>query len=171
MIVIGGGYIGLEMASVWARLGSEVTVVEYLPDIVSTMVSTHLPREAPAKCRGAAKVRAHWLGAGLLPCCPHGLGLWQIWQYVCWAGRMVPGLAACCCRRQVRLPAASSARVITSSLCTAAEAQAAWWHLHSRLPGRCVPSLWHGPRQHTVCPTNAACPAVGQGTPATRRRL
>jgi dihydrolipoamide dehydrogenase len=29
MIVIGGGVIGLEMGSVWARLGSEVTVVEY----------------------------------------------------------------------------------------------------------------------------------------------
>lgn len=28
MLVIGGGYIGLEMASVWSRLGSEVTVVE-----------------------------------------------------------------------------------------------------------------------------------------------
>ena len=30
MLVIGGGIIGLEMASVWSRLGSEVTVVEYL---------------------------------------------------------------------------------------------------------------------------------------------
>lgn len=30
MTVIGGGIIGLEMASVWSRLGSEVTVVEYL---------------------------------------------------------------------------------------------------------------------------------------------
>jgi len=29
MIVIGGGVIGLEMGSVWSRLGSEVTVVEY----------------------------------------------------------------------------------------------------------------------------------------------
>ena len=28
--VIGGGYIGLEMGSVWSRLGSEVTVIEYL---------------------------------------------------------------------------------------------------------------------------------------------
>ena len=43
MVVIGGGYIGLEMASVWSRLGSEVTVVEYLPDIVSTMVSARSP--------------------------------------------------------------------------------------------------------------------------------
>ncbi|KAI9625780.1 hypothetical protein KEM48_010733 [Puccinia striiformis f. sp. tritici PST-130] len=30
MVVIGGGIIGLEMGSVWSRLGAEVTVVEYL---------------------------------------------------------------------------------------------------------------------------------------------
>ncbi|CAZ83659.1 unnamed protein product [Tuber melanosporum] len=30
MVVIGGGIIGLEMGSVWSRLGSDVTVVEYL---------------------------------------------------------------------------------------------------------------------------------------------
>ncbi|KAK9727376.1 dihydrolipoamide dehydrogenase precursor [Basidiobolus ranarum] len=30
MIVIGGGVIGLEMGSVWSRLGADVTVVEYL---------------------------------------------------------------------------------------------------------------------------------------------
>ncbi|MBV6631629.1 MAG: dihydrolipoyl dehydrogenase [Alphaproteobacteria bacterium] len=30
LVVIGGGYIGLEMGTVWRRLGSEVTVVEYL---------------------------------------------------------------------------------------------------------------------------------------------
>ncbi len=34
MIVIGGGYIGLEMGSVWRRLGAEVTVVEFLDRIV-----------------------------------------------------------------------------------------------------------------------------------------
>lgn len=33
MTVIGGGIIGLEMASVWSRLGSKVTVVEYLDQI------------------------------------------------------------------------------------------------------------------------------------------
>lgn len=37
MMVIGGGYIGLEMASVWSRLGSEVTVVEYNDRIVPAM--------------------------------------------------------------------------------------------------------------------------------------
>ncbi|KAI3392247.1 hypothetical protein diail_5967 [Diaporthe ilicicola] len=33
MVVIGGGIIGLEMASVWSRLGSKVTVVEFLNQI------------------------------------------------------------------------------------------------------------------------------------------
>jgi dihydrolipoamide dehydrogenase len=33
LAVIGGGYIGLEMGSVWSRLGSEVTVIEYLDHI------------------------------------------------------------------------------------------------------------------------------------------
>ena len=35
MIVIGGGAIGLELGSVWARLGTKVTVVELLPRIAS----------------------------------------------------------------------------------------------------------------------------------------
>ncbi len=33
MVVVGGGYIGLELGSVWRRLGAEVTVVEYLDRI------------------------------------------------------------------------------------------------------------------------------------------
>lgn len=33
MIVIGAGAIGLEMGSVWARLGSEVTIIEYSKQI------------------------------------------------------------------------------------------------------------------------------------------
>ncbi len=33
LLVIGGGAIGLEMGSVWSRLGSEVTVLEFLPRI------------------------------------------------------------------------------------------------------------------------------------------
>ncbi|MBI3514654.1 MAG: dihydrolipoyl dehydrogenase [Proteobacteria bacterium] len=33
LVVVGGGYIGLEMASVWRRLGAEVTVVEFLDRI------------------------------------------------------------------------------------------------------------------------------------------
>lgn len=34
LVVVGGGYIGLEMGSVWLRLGSKVTVVEFLPRIL-----------------------------------------------------------------------------------------------------------------------------------------
>ena len=37
MIVVGGGYIGLEMGSVWSRLGTEVTVVEFLDHITPGM--------------------------------------------------------------------------------------------------------------------------------------
>ena len=33
MVVVGGGYIGLEMGSVWSRLGTEVHVIEYLDHI------------------------------------------------------------------------------------------------------------------------------------------
>jgi len=36
LVVVGGGAIGLELGSVWARLGSEVTVVEFLPKIIAT---------------------------------------------------------------------------------------------------------------------------------------
>ena len=37
LIVIGGGYIGLELSSVWKRLGSNVTVVEFLDHIIPGM--------------------------------------------------------------------------------------------------------------------------------------
>ena len=37
MVVVGGGYIGLEMGSVWSRLGSEVQVVEFLDHITPGM--------------------------------------------------------------------------------------------------------------------------------------
>eukprot|EP00732_Lithocolla_globosa_P003579 Lithocolla_globosa_v1_NODE_2942_length_1815_cov_36.972159.p1 type:complete len:486 gc:universal NODE_2942_length_1815_cov_36.972159:1759-302(-) len=40
MMVIGGGVIGLELGSVWSRLGAEVTVVEYMPAIGAGMDST-----------------------------------------------------------------------------------------------------------------------------------
>ncbi|UKT64056.1 dihydrolipoyl dehydrogenase [Pedobacter mucosus] len=37
MVVIGGGVIGLELGSVYARLGTKVSVVEFLPSIIATM--------------------------------------------------------------------------------------------------------------------------------------
>lgn len=37
LVIVGGGYIGLELGSVWRRLGAEVTVVEATDDIVMAM--------------------------------------------------------------------------------------------------------------------------------------
>jgi len=37
LVIIGGGYIGLEMGSVWKRLGSNVTVIEFLDRIIPEM--------------------------------------------------------------------------------------------------------------------------------------
>ncbi|WP_448585618.1 dihydrolipoyl dehydrogenase [Thermaurantiacus sp.] len=37
LLVVGGGYIGLELGSVWHRLGARVTVVESMPSIVPQM--------------------------------------------------------------------------------------------------------------------------------------
>jgi dihydrolipoamide dehydrogenase len=36
LVVVGGGAIGLELGSVWARLGADVSVVEFLPQIAGT---------------------------------------------------------------------------------------------------------------------------------------
>ena len=47
MAVIGAGYIGLEMGSVWSRLGAKVTVVEFLDRILPGMdgeVATQMHR-------------------------------------------------------------------------------------------------------------------------------
>ena len=37
MVIVGGGYIGLEMGSVWSRLGSKVQVIEFLDHITPGM--------------------------------------------------------------------------------------------------------------------------------------
>ena len=37
LVIIGGGYIGLEMGSIWKRLGADVTVIEFLDHIISGM--------------------------------------------------------------------------------------------------------------------------------------
>ena len=37
MIVVGGGVIGLELGSVWARLGADVTIIEYLDTVLGGM--------------------------------------------------------------------------------------------------------------------------------------
>ena len=37
MIIIGGGVIGLELGSVYARLGAKISVVEYTDSLIGTM--------------------------------------------------------------------------------------------------------------------------------------
>ncbi len=46
MLVIGGGIIGLEMASVWSRLGSEVTVIEFLDQIGGPGMDTEIAKQS-----------------------------------------------------------------------------------------------------------------------------
>ncbi|KAI1262038.1 dihydrolipoyl dehydrogenase [Xylariaceae sp. FL1019] len=46
MIVIGGGIIGLEMGSVWSRLGAKVTVVEFLDQIGGPGMDTEVSKQA-----------------------------------------------------------------------------------------------------------------------------
>ncbi len=45
LVVIGAGYIGLEMGSVWARLGSRVTVLEYMSEFLPA-IDTEIARLA-----------------------------------------------------------------------------------------------------------------------------
>ncbi|MBC7473898.1 MAG: dihydrolipoyl dehydrogenase [Candidatus Sericytochromatia bacterium] len=44
LIIIGGGVIGLELGSIYKRLGSEVTVIEFMPEIV-TVIDSDLSKE------------------------------------------------------------------------------------------------------------------------------
>ncbi len=46
MLVIGGGIIGLEMASVWSRLGSQVTVIEFLDQIGGPGMDLEIAKQA-----------------------------------------------------------------------------------------------------------------------------
>src|SRR5690606_26485828 len=40
LVVIGGGVIGMELGSVYARIGAKVTIVEFLDNLIPTMDST-----------------------------------------------------------------------------------------------------------------------------------
>ena len=42
LVVIGAGYIGLEMGTVWSRLGSDVEIIEFLPRILLLQI-VHSP--------------------------------------------------------------------------------------------------------------------------------
>merc|ERR1719203_2199039 len=45
LTVIGGGVIGLELGSVWSRLGSEVTVVEFLDSIGGIGIDSEVAKQ------------------------------------------------------------------------------------------------------------------------------
>ncbi len=70
LVVIGGGFIGLELGSIWRRLGAEVTVVEFLDRITPTMdgeVARHFQRilaKQGIKFRLATKVTGATKGIG-----------------------------------------------------------------------------------------------------------
>ena len=46
LVVIGAGVIGLELGSVWSRLGAKVTVLEYLPEIFGGRMDSEVARTA-----------------------------------------------------------------------------------------------------------------------------
>ncbi len=72
LVVIGGGVIGLEMGSVWLRLGSKVTVVEFLDRLIpgndkqmatelqKSLVKQGMEFKLNSKCTGATK-KGDWL--------------------------------------------------------------------------------------------------------------
>jgi dihydrolipoamide dehydrogenase len=54
LVVIGAGAIGLELGSVWARLGAKVTVLEYLDRILPAWTpSSPRRRSASSRSRGS----------------------------------------------------------------------------------------------------------------------
>jgi len=73
LVVIGAGAIGLELGSVWARLGSKVTVLEFLPRIapgfdaeIATQLQRELARQGLAFHLGARVQRVERSGSGAI---------------------------------------------------------------------------------------------------------
>lgn len=46
LIVVGGGVIGLELGSVWRKLGADVTVIEYNNRLIPSIVGVMCARSA-----------------------------------------------------------------------------------------------------------------------------
>ncbi len=73
LVVIGGGYIGLEMGSVWRRLGAKVTVIEYADRIVPAMdaeigtaFAKLMTKQGMVLCTATKVVEARREGAGAI---------------------------------------------------------------------------------------------------------
>jgi dihydrolipoamide dehydrogenase len=62
LVVIGGGYIGLELGSVWRRLGAQVTVVEFLDRIVPAM-DAEIAKAGASSREGISSARHEVTGA------------------------------------------------------------------------------------------------------------
>lgn len=69
LVVVGGGAIGLELGSVWSRVGSDVTVVEFLPKIAAAFDDdvvrsfTRLLQKQGLKIEVGAKVTGYFGGS------------------------------------------------------------------------------------------------------------
>lgn len=46
LVIIGAGVIGLELGSVWSRLGAKVTIIEYLPEILGGRADAEVMKKA-----------------------------------------------------------------------------------------------------------------------------
>jgi dihydrolipoamide dehydrogenase len=61
MVVIGGGIIGLEMGSLWSRLGSKVTVVDFLDTIGSVGIDEKSRTSPLSLSFKVLAIDAYWL--------------------------------------------------------------------------------------------------------------
>jgi dihydrolipoamide dehydrogenase len=61
LVVVGAGIIGLELGSVWRRLGSDVTVIEFL-DRITPASTTRSPSTSSARSPSRAEVQARQQG-------------------------------------------------------------------------------------------------------------
>jgi dihydrolipoamide dehydrogenase len=75
LVVVGGGAIGLELGSVWARLGSDVTVVEFLPKIVASFDDDVVRTFSRLLQRQGMKIETGARVTGLKPAGPGGVVL------------------------------------------------------------------------------------------------
>ena len=75
LVVVGGGAIGLELGSVWARLGSDVTVVEFLPKILASFDDDVVRTFSRLLQRQGLKIETGAKVTGLKPAGPGGVVL------------------------------------------------------------------------------------------------
>ncbi len=67
LVVVGGGYIGVELGTAWAKLGSAVTIVEAAPSILPGLDARLARVAARSLTRLGVEVRTDCIAAGLAP--------------------------------------------------------------------------------------------------------